>query len=63
MQVESKTLQISPVTKEELNYSIEPLLGDYNHKMAELLTNAPEEVKKIVQPILQPLPWKNFHWL
>jgi hypothetical protein len=63
LQVEARTSEISPLTREEISYSVEPLLNDYSHKLAEMQAAAPEEVRKYIQPVLQPLPWKSFNWV
>lgn len=55
-------MDISPLTREEQNYNIDPLLNDYAHKLSELSSAAPENVRKFIQPALQPLPWRSFNW-
>jgi hypothetical protein len=61
LQSESKLLEVSQITREEQSYSIEPLLNDYAHKMAELGSVIPENLRK-AQALVQPLPWKTFNW-
>lgn len=36
---------------------IEPLLNDYAYKLREMHEGGPEEVRRLITPIMQPLPW------
>jgi hypothetical protein len=55
-------LEISPLNNEEQNYKIDPLLADYTFKLKELFLAAPENMKKVVVSIVQPMSWDKFYW-
>lgn len=62
IQADVRQVEVAALTREELAYNIDPLLNDYSYKMSEMLSAAPESVRKHVHSVLQPLPWKSFNW-
>ncbi len=62
IQRDSKFLEVLPLNQEEQNYKIDPLLADYTFKLKELYASAPENMKKVVVSILQPMAWEKFYW-
>ena len=62
MQLESRSSEVSPLTTEEQNYKLDPLLSDYSLKLKEMASLAPESVKNLISPIMQPMTWEKFHW-
>lgn len=62
IQADVRQTEVSVLSREELSYNIDPLLNDYSYKMSEMLSAAPESVRKHIPSVLQPLPWKAFNW-
>ena len=59
LQLEARGAEVSPLNKDEQAYSVEPLLSDYAYKLRELHNAAPEEVRRLVVGLMQPLPWEK----